>query len=114
LDFDGCFVLQAGDGIRDSSVTGVQTCALPISTINLPSDDSEAFAELTLSSRSDARKLIVERRVQRSLIKIARRSHLEQRLEDSEIGRASCRERKYDMGVGGGRPRQSDCNGPAA
>src|SRR5882762_11558522 len=26
----GCFFLQAEDGIRDSSVTGVQTCALPI------------------------------------------------------------------------------------
>src|SRR4029077_20499942 len=25
-----CFFLQAEDGIRDSSVTGVQTCALPI------------------------------------------------------------------------------------
>src|SRR5260370_10846043 len=27
------FFLQAEDGIRDSSVTGVQTCALPICTI---------------------------------------------------------------------------------
>src|SRR5438093_3726239 len=26
-----CFVFQAEDGIRDLSVTGVQTCALPIS-----------------------------------------------------------------------------------
>src|SRR5207237_6886729 len=25
-----CFFFQAEDGIRDSSVTGVQTCALPI------------------------------------------------------------------------------------
>src|SRR5260370_5047451 len=28
-----CFFFQAEDGIRDSSVTGVQTCALPISLI---------------------------------------------------------------------------------
>src|SRR3712207_7461693 len=28
------FVFQAGDGIRDIGVTGVQTCALPI--LNLP------------------------------------------------------------------------------
>ena len=28
----GCFCFQAEDGIRDSPVTGVQTCALPIST----------------------------------------------------------------------------------
>src|SRR5436189_437653 len=27
-----CFFFQAEDGIRDTSVTGVQTCALPIST----------------------------------------------------------------------------------
>ena len=27
----GCFFFQAEDGIRDTSVTGVQTCALPIS-----------------------------------------------------------------------------------
>ena len=32
-NFNGCFVFffQAEDGIRDSPVTGVQTCALPIS-----------------------------------------------------------------------------------
>src|SRR5260370_1996330 len=30
---DGFFFFQAEDGIRDSSVTGVQTCALPIYTI---------------------------------------------------------------------------------
>src|SRR4029077_16128776 len=29
------FFFQAEDGIRDSSVTGVQTCALPISVIKL-------------------------------------------------------------------------------
>src|SRR5699024_11393748 len=27
-----CFSFQAGDGIRDRDVTGVQTCALPISS----------------------------------------------------------------------------------
>src|SRR5467141_824805 len=30
------FFLQAEDGIRDSSVTGVQTCALPISRVLKP------------------------------------------------------------------------------
>src|SRR5437762_11165757 len=28
-----CFFFQAEDGIRDTSVTGVQTCALPISRV---------------------------------------------------------------------------------
>src|SRR5207237_2322555 len=32
------FFFQAEDGIRDSSVTGVQTCALPIWAIGLPMD----------------------------------------------------------------------------
>src|SRR5260370_16555236 len=34
------FFFQAEDGIRDSSVTGVQTCALPISTIFYTTDGS--------------------------------------------------------------------------
>src|SRR5207253_5768742 len=29
----GCFFFQAEDGIRDGHVTGVQTCALPISAM---------------------------------------------------------------------------------
>src|SRR5256884_3706251 len=32
IEFDYCFFFQAEDGIRDVAVTGVQTCALPIST----------------------------------------------------------------------------------
>src|SRR5256885_9778364 len=32
-----CFFFQAEDGIRDYKVTGVQTCALPISSRDLPS-----------------------------------------------------------------------------
>src|SRR2546430_11563122 len=31
-----CIVLQAEDGIRDLTVTGVQTCALPISKLAWP------------------------------------------------------------------------------
>ena len=33
LAFFGFFFFQAEDGIRDWSVTGVQTCALPISVL---------------------------------------------------------------------------------
>src|SRR5207237_6792787 len=36
-----CF-FQAEDGIRDSSVTGVQTCALPISAVSYPGPSLEA------------------------------------------------------------------------
>src|SRR5207237_7844927 len=38
------FFFQAEDGIRDSSVTGVQTCALPIFAVNLEADDRAAAA----------------------------------------------------------------------
>src|SRR6266498_4658410 len=31
IDLSGFFFFQAEDGIRDADVTGVQTCALPIS-----------------------------------------------------------------------------------
>src|SRR5260370_31659774 len=41
------FFFQAEDGIRDSSVTGVQTCALPISSISsLKPDDVQISREL--------------------------------------------------------------------
>src|SRR5690606_39351760 len=33
--WSGCFFFQAEDGIRDFHVTGVQTCALPISELAL-------------------------------------------------------------------------------
>src|SRR5438046_4335826 len=62
------FFFQAEDGIRDWSVTGVQTCALPISksavgwmnvrTARIPGDssrsDSEAAQYLTLGAGSRA------------------------------------------------------------
>src|SRR5437764_15040250 len=40
-----CFFFQAEDGIRDTSVTGVQTCALPISDLLPPSEIGEARIE---------------------------------------------------------------------
>src|SRR5260370_1109817 len=48
------FFFQAEDGIRDSSVTGVQTCALPIYTSELQSHlnfDAPRLAELSLGYR---------------------------------------------------------------
>src|SRR2546429_7040740 len=35
-----CFFFQAEDGIRDVAVTGVQTCALPISSATLGGTDA--------------------------------------------------------------------------
>src|SRR5437867_7623814 len=36
LTYDALFFFQAEDGIRDRTVTGVQTCALPISLLLRP------------------------------------------------------------------------------
>src|SRR5260370_10963188 len=52
LDFYNFFFFQAEDGIRDSSVTGVQTCALPISLARTSGTSSSA--ESTPRSRPAA------------------------------------------------------------
>src|SRR2546426_2929848 len=44
------FFFQAEDGIRDYKVTGVQTCALPISTDALPHPELLPWFEPILSS----------------------------------------------------------------
>src|SRR6266853_3451700 len=44
LDFFFVFFFQAEDGIRDLTVTGVQTCALPISRVVRPAADRCAKA----------------------------------------------------------------------
>src|SRR5437868_13087460 len=61
------FFFQAEDGIRDRNVTGVQTCALPISVIAFPagctanaitgSCCSSICATITASRRSEERRV---------------------------------------------------------
>src|SRR5690625_7325029 len=84
-----CFVLffffQAEDGIRDGHVTGVQTCALPISAAGVPFRTAYAAAAQAVGREDESRmpeKSLAER-------------------VSPEIGRASCRERVY-MSVGAG------------
>src|SRR5437016_14081549 len=69
------FFFQAEDGIRGWSVTGVQTCALPISRLDVP--------ERVLDAAAEGRDLD------------AARVHLIDHVPGREIGRASCRERAY-------------------
>src|SRR5262249_56490541 len=88
------FFFQAEDGIRDWSVTGVQTCALPISPgcdaviplrragERLRSTDLAAF-----SAAGIARILVREPRIR---VLPVRGSGI---ISAAEIGRASCRER---------------------
>src|SRR5688500_20356256 len=79
------FFFQAEDGIRDYKVTGVQTCALPISL-------STGVESAHLRGRDVPIHVLVQREA-------AVRRLLELLVEpfdaDFEIGRASCRERGY-------------------
>src|SRR5690348_17608595 len=58
-DADGfCFFFQAEDGIRDGRVTGVQTCALPISTAVVAGDETLTYEELNARANRLARLLV--------------------------------------------------------
>src|SRR5438132_9063165 len=92
------FVFQAEDGIRDHCVTGVQTCALPIS-------DGFVFAVKGSRFITHMKKLASGVSMSRNcFIWVMKRLPLTaktkpsgvsscQRAKNSEIGRASCRER---------------------
>src|SRR5947209_19800520 len=76
------FFFQAEDGIRDIGVTGVQTCAIPISTADSACASSQrcpSFCARSTASRSGARTP--------SLIKRPKRS------EERRVGK-ECRSRR--------------------
>src|SRR5690348_3333998 len=80
------FFFQAEDGIRDGRVTGVQTCALPIS--DYPSSDPiQASMGLFHQDWSPKPVLTTVEQV------IAENQAINAATDDDEIGRASCRER---------------------
>src|SRR5438309_11290422 len=87
-DYVLTFFFQAEDGIRDGTVTGVQTCALPISskcsrwrTTSRPATCTACLEVVRLREHFDERLVGVRR--------------------DLEIGRASCREREWIAVVAG-------------
>src|SRR5688500_19618072 len=77
------FFFQAEDGIRDYKVTGVQTCALPISWF----DGHTSYR----GNRSEA-LIIIDLVVQSVMLGLVALLFLK---ISFEIGRASCRERVY-------------------
>src|SRR5207237_2408163 len=95
---------QAEDGIRDSSVTGVQTCALPISATiaesmhrgphprRLDSALGTSHSRAPFRNRSEAfdtawpSQSLEQAKVPHAVLPGS---------PPSEIGRASCRERRY-------------------
>src|SRR3712207_8809407 len=96
----GNFFFQAEDGIRDIGVTGVQTCALPISA-----DAAEILApllgmdagELGAQLVGDKRYVAIRRGVLPDVWRAIRAERITG-VEADQIGRASCRERGVDLG----------------
>src|SRR5437867_10874370 len=84
------FFFQAEDGIRDRTVTGVQTCALPIWRHGNRENRQPAVAGRPLLA--DRRACVSRGRQRRSLGR-CRRGFAHAEAQRAEIGRASCRER---------------------
>src|SRR5258706_8436574 len=86
------FFFQAEDGIRDWSVTGVQTCALPISRGTRRARPSYRRARRRGCPACASIQLQQRASVAREVALLLRPGDLE-RIHRVEIGRASCRER---------------------
>src|SRR2546430_13356926 len=87
------FFFQAEDGIRDLTVTGVQTCALPIS-VGLTSRSTATSAILEGALVSGIAEVAVDRDVSPTGVAgIGRRQGGDLVIRVIQIGRASCRER---------------------
>src|SRR5256886_11605476 len=89
---DLCFFFQAEDGIRDLTVTGVQTCALPIC------DARRAHERKRLERFADRRNYrpvnVADKGCGVTMFKAAKGAFIVILLTClEEIGRASCRER---------------------
>src|SRR5688572_32941616 len=87
------FYFQAEDGIRDLTVTGVQTCALPIFAAGLSLNCSHIVTPSSTASTPIARKL--------GGVNGSRPNRLR-----TEIGRASCREREEITVVAGSQKKR--------
>src|SRR5690606_40470455 len=97
------FFFQAEDGIRDFHVTGVQTCALPISSppCSVTACDGVTGAQaVTLQGGDGAVYLAVQLGVVELLSILDDRRMLGPvlRMQRQQIGRASCRERVQSAG----------------
>src|SRR3712207_7795401 len=94
-----CFFFQAEDGIRDIGVTGVQTCALPISFGTATSGRAACSSTIGRSRRRSRRGGGADPPARRMRFCLDLSHHPWSRAEDAEIGRASGRERVESSGV---------------
>src|SRR5699024_11671566 len=90
------FFFQAEDGIRDRNVTGVQTCALPISGRVAESLPVHLFPDTAGLSRRERThhllmqagvSLLAEERTEVSVLEITRTAGVGQRSEERRVGK---------------------------
>src|SRR5699024_11428218 len=92
---------QAEDGIRYRNVTGVQTCALPISihasgdSVSLRVDNTESPDAWIVSGRGELHLSILIENMRREgyELQVSRPEVIIRNIDGVKIGRASCRER---------------------
>src|SRR5437660_3661151 len=96
------FFFQAEDGIRDGHVTGVQTCALPISSRDaaaLRFSSANSLASASACDRASVRRVVepaicsASRAFSSSTVAARRSISVIELRSSPKIGRASCRER---------------------
>src|SRR2546425_8147469 len=88
------FFFQAEDGIRDKLVTGVQTCALPISC-KLDAEQGEVKRielHVTIPDRLDLRRIVAERHRKPGSGQAASVKGSVERSEERRVGK-ECRSR---------------------
>src|SRR5699024_11766008 len=99
---------QAEDGIRDRNVTGVQTCALPISYIVWKNCYNSSILQF-FRQREGAGKICGRGRADQQSFFFSSlpdklmsplRAYLSNFIGDRQIGRASCRERVRETDSG--------------
>src|SRR5258706_9395880 len=74
--FYGFFFFQAEDGIRDWSVTGVQTCALPIlATQGFAPSNANPWVARGVAPKINARMIRLDIRITLFLVRPARMGH---------------------------------------
>src|SRR5207245_7508477 len=88
------FFFQAEDGIRDATVTGVQTCALPIS----PIVDFHGTADPTIKYDGDVSHGVATPPLMEWAQSRATHNRCATGPSQTQIGRASCRERVKSRG----------------
>src|SRR5437868_12855756 len=95
-EFDVVFFFQAEDGIRDRNVTGVQTCALPISVAWAKKNNISQPVVALIGNLSDAQgRKRTDWAWKTIKAKLPNAKLARQAQKINKIGRASCREREY-------------------